>query len=312
MKKIILLCFIALFSLSAIAQRTRSMKSKTPPLKIGRSATQAKEEKKDSINIMLLAPPMIMATGVFHTPPKVYKLKITLMGIQCIASSDDDKKDDYGIQQHIYYKANGKFKKPESRNINKFDADCDELLDNGDMEKDMDDHILADIKAPNLRANFSEGANALLCGSYRKQIHAEQGRERNSNINNSMTFHISQAEYDDRSAEMKIHTTITEYNAPGLFGGNNNRTYNYDGRLQNVAIKDVLDILTGKKDIYPTKPYMDSGILKGTLLDHFDGNKLPLYQVDYKSNIILEGPIRGRGATDGNRAALWMRYELVD
>lgn len=312
MKKIILLCCIALFSLSVSGQRSNKAKSKQPPLKIERKTTPAKEETKESEKTHVLAPmPMIVAT-VVSTPQKVYKLKITLMGIQCIASSDGDKKDDYGIQQHIYYKANGKFKKPESRNINKFEADCDGQLDEGYMETQMEDHLMSNIQAPRLSSDASEGANALLCGSFYKQIHVDQGRARSSNINNSMTFHISQAEYDDSAAEMMIHTTVVEFNAPGVLGGNNNRTYNYDGKKKYVAIKDVLDILTGKREIYPTKPFMDSGVLKGTKLDHFDGTKMPLYQVDYKPKIILEGPLRARGATSGNKAALWMRFELVE
>lgn len=313
MKKIILLCFIAMVSLSVFGQRARTTKDKQTRLKIGQTATPAKEEKKSSEQTVILAqPPVVMLQGVVHTPPKVYKLKITLMGVQCIASSDGDKKDDYGIQQHIYYKANGKFKRPESRVINKFTADCDDQLDEGYMELQMEDRLLNNIQAPRLSYDVSEGANALLCGSFYNQIHVDQGRARSSNINNSMTFHISQAEYDDSRAEMMIHTTVVEFNEPGLLGGNNNRTYNYDGKKKYVAIKDVLDILTGKRDIYPTKPFMDSGVLKGTLLDHFEGTMMPLYQVDYKPKVILEGPLRARGATSGNKAALWMRFELVD
>ena len=57
---------------------------------------------------------------------------------------------------------------------------------------------------------------------------------------------------------------------------------------------------------------MDSGVLKGIKLDHFDGTKMPLYQIDYKPKIILEGPLRARGATAANKAALWMRFELMD
>ena len=313
MKNIILLCFIALFSLSVAGQSSKRTKGKRTPVKIGRKATPTKEEKKDSVNTIILAPPMIMAKGVVYKALKVYKLKITLMGIQCIASSDSDKKDDYGIQQHIYYKANSKIKRPVSKDIKKFKADCDDRIDDGNLYINGGDNLHGKAK----KDIVWEGANALLCGDYKNQIHVEQGRDRSSNINNSMTFHISQAEYDDSTAEMIINTTVTEYNSTLdrniiMFGSNNNRTYNYDGRKKDVAIKDVLDILTGKRDIYPTKPFMDSGVLKGIKLDHFDGTKMPLYQIDYKPKIILEGPLRARGATAANKAALWMRFELMD
>ena len=313
MKKIILLCFIALFTLSVFGQRSLRNKDKRIPVKIGRTVKPVKKEKKDTVKAVVVAPmPMRMATAVMATPAKTYKLKVTLMGIQCIASSDGNKTDNYGIQQHIFYTANGKIKRPVSKDINKFKADCDDDIDTGQMEQQKEaTTINLHTDTPKLRKS-TEGANALLCGSHSRQIHVKQGRARSTNINNSMTFHISQAEYDDRNAKMSINTTVTEFNAPGALGGNNNRTYNYDGRKKDVAIKDVLDILTGKIKINPTKIFMDSGVLKDTKLDHFDGITMPLYQLDYKSRVILEGPLRARGATAANKAALWMRFELVD
>ena len=228
MAKSILPRSLPLSSLSVSGQDTRRTKRKKIPPKIRLTETPVKNEKKDSAKTSTFGP-VFLATGspIISIRENKYKLKITLTGVQCIASTDRDKKDDYGIQQHIYYKANGKIKRPISKDIRTFKADCDDRIDNGNMYISGGDNLHGEA----IKDIVWEGANALLCGGHKNQIHVNQGKDRSLNINNSMTFLISQAEYDDRNAEMIINTTVTEYNSTldrniFLFGSNNNNTYN--------------------------------------------------------------------------------------
>lgn len=313
MKKSIVFCFIALISISVFGQDSRRTSNRRTSKEVKKTTAPKKKDEKDSISIMTM--PVIVSKVAIATPiQKTYKLKITLTDVQCIASSDSDEIDDYGIQQHIYYKANGKIKRPISKDIRKFKDNCDDRIDNGNMYISGGDNVHG--KA--IKDIVWEGANGLVCGDHKNQLHVKQGRSKRSlNVNNSMTFLITQAEYDDKNAEMIINTTVTEYNSTldrnaMLFGSNNNRTYNYDGKKVHVSIRDVLDALTGIRPLKTTKPFFDTTIASGMKFDNFEGFKLPLTKVDYDRKTILEGVLRARGATPANKAAIWLRFELVD
>lgn len=322
MRKSIIFCFIALISFSVLGQESRRDTHKRMSKDIKKTDKPKKEVPKDSA--IFMTAPMIMSNAVM-TLQKTYKLKITLTDVQCLASSDSDKIDDYGIQQHIFYKANGKIKRPISKDIRKFKDNCDDTIDEGALYLGE----LLKMNDSNLNSTW-KGANALLCGDYEHQLHVREGNgKRTLNVNNSMIFEITESEYKDENAEMIINTTVSEYNSlTNKIGGqiarklgtapdastfnNNNRTYNYDGKRIHVSIRDVLDALIGVRALKTTKPYFDSSIAKGIMFDNFDGFKLPLTQLDYDRKTILEGVLRARGATSGNKAALWMRFELVD
>ena len=217
----------------------------------------------------------------------ILKLKVTLSDIQCVVTADGDKVADYGIRQHVYYKANRKEKEPVSKRFNLHGGEC--ALGNDVYWLD---------------------ATALICGGSNKQLHVNEGNARNSNINNSVIFHITPEEYNDKNAEFILETWVKEYNGSGK-----DLVLNNDPPRTTVAIKDVLDILTGIKTLKEDSKFkLDGGIAKGIYFDYFDGMKLPLTQVKGTSKTILEGVIRARnrGSSLTDKAAVWVRFELMD
>jgi hypothetical protein len=216
----------------------------------------------------------------------ILKLKVTLTDIQCIVTADGDKVADYGVRQHVMYKAKGKEKMPASKNLTKHGGDC-----------------------PLGSDTYWVGSTALICGGSNKQIHVNQGNKRNANIDNSVIFHITPEEYNDKNAEFIINTWVKEYN-----GGSNDLVLNNDPSQVKVAIKDVLDILSGVKNLNTTGSYkLDNSIGRGHQFDFFDGMKMPLTKVN-STKPILEGVIRARnkGANLTDKAAVWVRFELID
>lgn len=217
----------------------------------------------------------------------VMKLKVTLSDIQCIVTADGDKVADYGIRQHVYYKANRKEKVAVNQNFNKHGGAC--ALGN-------------DI--------YWDGAISLMCGGPKNQLHVNEGNARMANINNSVEFHITPDEYNDKNAEFILETWVKEYNGSGK-----DLVLNNDPPRTTVAIRDVLDILSGIKKLDANSNFKaDGGIAKDIKFDYFDGMKLPLTQVKTGSKIILEGVIRARnrGSSLTDKAAVWVRFELMD
>ena len=217
----------------------------------------------------------------------ILKLKVTLTDIQCIVTADGDNIADYGIRQHVYYKANRKAKVPFSTNFTIHGGDC--ALGN-------------DV--------YWDYATALMCGGSKKQLHVTKGNSRMGNINNSVVYHITRDEYNDKNAEFILETWVKEYNGSG-----NDLVLNDDPSQSRVAIKDVLDILSGNKNLEATSLFKaDGGVAPGIKFDYFDGMKLPLTQVKGTSKIILEGVIRARnkGSKLTDKAAVWVRFELID
>ncbi|MEO6682083.1 MAG: thiol-activated cytolysin family protein, partial [Ginsengibacter sp.] len=216
----------------------------------------------------------------------ILKLKVTLTDIQCVVTADGDKTADYGIRQHLYYKANNNVKEVVSKSANKHGGSCP-------LGNDV----------------YWLDAISLMCGGSSKQLHVNEGNARMLNINNSVIFHITPEEYNDKNAEFILETWVKEYN-----GGSNDLVLNNDPPRVHVAIKDVLDILSGIKTLNANSSFKaDAGIAKGVEFDYFDGTKLPLSKVNSEKTI-LEGVIRARnkGAKLTDKAAVWVRFELMD
>lgn len=222
------------------------------------------------------------------TSSKNTKLKVTLLELQCDTSGDRDKVGDFGITQHVRYKARGgDWKTPVQTSINKFNNYCHP----GDINREWN------------------GSTALICGSSKNQIHVNESKKpkrRNLNINNSMVFEITPEEANDKQAVFEIDTWVKEYS-------NSDVVMNHDPRKTQVAIHDVLAILKGIKDINTTNTsaFFDGGVNESLKFYHFDGVSLPLRKV---GDNILEGVIRARnkGGSLNQKAFVWMRFELID
>src|SRR5690606_19911100 len=306
---------------------------RTPKKQPGRLDLRKKEEakkvkplsekpkvQKDAEAIQVLHTPMLQGTLVAvppKQPTKTYKLKITTTDIQCISSSDSDKIDDYEITQSIYYETKKGVKRPVKRTAS---AIRDGIGDNSSesMLKWLvaNDNSFSGQFSPGSEKhrNPVPGLNTLVRFEENKQLHVKQGNGRGiKNINNSMTFEITQEELDDKQAKMIIYTRVIEKSSSSLAIVEGFKSsdifYNYDGYERAVALTDVLRILTGKRKLNATIPYFETTIAKGIKFDDFDGMVLPLTRVDYPDKIILEGPIRARGKTAANKAAIWVRFE---
>jgi hypothetical protein len=219
---------------------------------------------------------------------KNMKLKVTLLELQCDTSGDSDDRGDFGITQHVRYKANGgNWKTPIKTTINKFRSTCDP----GDINRNW------------------TGSTALICGNTNNQIHVNESNEpmrRNPNINNSMVFEITPQEASDKNAVFEIDTWVKEYS-------NSDVVMNHDPRKTAVAIHDVIAILKGIKSIDNSNAsaYFDGGVNSSLKFYNFDGVSLPLRKV---GDNILEGPIRARnrGGDLNQKAFVWMRFEIID
>ena len=88
--------------------------------------------------------------------------------------------------------------------------------------------------------------------------------------------------------------------------------YDFEKDEIEVSIRDVLAVLTGKRKLSATQPYFDQDIAKGIRFDNFGGFKMFLTKVNDPDKIILEGPIRKRTNSGKEKAAVWMRFELVE
>lgn len=218
------------------------------------------------------------------------KLKVTLVQIQSATTQDKDNIADLGIVQHVRLEANGKVNKPIKQELNKF-------KENNKCELGGD-------------AGAWDGATALICGNQNRQIPVTVsktvGGNRSPNINNSVIFDITHQEANDKNAKFTIDTYVKEYSNPDI-------VMNYDPRKMEVAIHDVLAILSGIKTIKDDHSFFDGSVSRSLKFDNFNGLSLPLRNVGTGSEIILEGPIRARnkGSASNEKAFVWMRFELV-
>lgn len=218
-------------------------------------------------------------------PKQNFKLKVTLTDIQNINGRDGggDNPDDYAIQQYIAYEANGATKKYSQRDITIFPA-----RQNGPVQV----------------ANVS---NILISGDMQNQLHVREGNEptnRNRFINNSLVFDISYDEFNDPNAKFKIYTWLKEYtNGKDKVLANNTSI--------SVNIKEVLEVLSGARPLNESTPFFDTTIAKNVKFHNFGTGNIPLSNIQKSLNhLVLEGPIRI--GNPGEKAAVWLQFELVD
>jgi len=153
-------------------------------------------------------------------PEKNIRLKVTLTGIKCEQSRDNkgfgngDNPDDYGIQQWVNYKVNGKFKK-STKSERKIKVNYPYL-----KEKE--------------NTSTWKNRNIILLGNKENQIHILEGDKKT--INNSIVFDITPNEYADKRAVIRIHTWLKEYT------GSNDRII-ADDEYIDVKIDEVLAYL---------------------------------------------------------------------
>jgi hypothetical protein len=129
-------------------------------------------------------------------PQENVRLKVTLTKIGCEQGRDNkglfadgDNPDDYGIQQWMNYKVNGKFKKSTK----------------GERIIRVNKSLL---KA---KENISpwKNRNIIILGNIKNQIHIREGEKKR--INNSIVFNIKSKELADNRATFRIHTWLKEY-----------------------------------------------------------------------------------------------------
>lgn len=228
------------------------------------------------------------------------KLKITLFELQC-DTGDGGGKGDFGITQHVRYKANGEWKTPINTNYKKIPnrTNCYP----GDQN-----------------SKWAE-STPFICGNIDNQIYVDERKvpkNRDPNIINSVVYEISATEANDKQAVFEIDTWVKEYTSTnyGVTTSRNDIVMNKDSRIRQVAIHDVLASLKGLRTLKDTKAdggseFEDGGVDQTVYFDHFDGASLPLRNI---GNNVLEGPIRARnrGTSLDRKAFIWMRFELIE
>ncbi|MEO9023146.1 MAG: thiol-activated cytolysin family protein [Ginsengibacter sp.] len=222
-------------------------------------------------------------------PASTYTLKVTLTDIQCIKGRDGggSNPDDYAIQQHIVYKALGKDKKFVTRDIRKFPG----LIDKpGQVPGIINPLIYSDIS---------------------NQIHVKENtvvQQRNRTmINNSLVFDITLDELNDPKASFEIFTWVKEYT-----------TDDYGLRWDfllikesiKVKIKDVVEILQGRRNLVEKATFPDAEIGKGIKFHNFGSGFMHLANIQKTTPLVLEGPIIGNYPKNSG-AAVWVQFELI-
>ncbi|MDG4945249.1 thiol-activated cytolysin family protein [Weeksellaceae bacterium KMM 9713] len=227
-------------------------------------------------------------------PSKDLYLKVTLVELQNDMADGDDNEGDFGITQHVRYKANGQWKEElkDKTEFNKF-PNHKSCVRGGENDK-------------------PEGFIALICGGMNRQLHMHERKtpmNRKWNVDNSVIFKISPDEANDKHAVFEIDTWVKEYSGTDI-------VLNNDPRKTKVAIHDVLATLQGIRPLSKLKAYsLDNAVNRKLKFDYFGGNFLPLRESEYssKSNMKLEGPIRARNKGElKKKAFVWLQFELVD
>lgn len=218
----------------------------------------------------------------------VFKLKVTLTDIQCVNGRDGggSNPDDYAIQQYIVYKVKNVEKKHVSRDINKFPNRID-----------------LPGQVPNIK-------NMLINSDMNNQLHVREdakGRNRNM-INNSLVFNVTLNELNDNTASFKIYTWLKEYSTTTL--GSNNDKVLLNNEPIGVKIKDVIEILLGLRTLNPNATFPDLAIASGQKFHNFGAGNMHLANIQNITPVVLEGPIRA--GSPGQKAAVWVQFELID
>jgi thiol-activated cytolysin len=222
-------------------------------------------------------------------PKRDYKLKVTLVDLQCINGRDGggDNPDDYAIQQYIVYNANGttKIRDEKRSDINTIPSRKD-----------------GPVQVPGMK-------NVLISGDADHQLHVKQGNKsanRGNTINNSLVFNISHDEFTDPNAQFKIYTWLKEYT-------NGNDKVLANNIATPVKIKEVLEILSGTRTLNEMEKgtvFEDGQIATGTKFHSFGTGYLMLANIQKLQKMVLEGPIKL--GSQGQKAAAWISFELVD
>ncbi len=121
------------------------------------------------------------------------RLRISLTDLVNIQSRDSDKRDDYGLNQHVELRALGKSKRAVSNDIRKFRDQHDEPFY-------MDGVVML-------------AENRIINGNKARQIRVREDSHRSGNINNSLVFEITREEFEDPDARLSIYTWLKEYSA---------------------------------------------------------------------------------------------------
>lgn len=252
-----------------------------------KEANKAAEEIRNTPpkKTVIMAPlkPEVVAVAVI---PKKYKLKITATDAQTIKKSNKHKFEEYGIMQDISYVTQGRTKVPDEYIVKGSKRSPYQTPYNKKNRPELYELVHYNIFGP------------LKVGSY----------ERTSmNINSSFIYTISESELSDPEAKMTISTSLGEKSGSGGW-----LPFDYENNDIEVSIKDVLAILVGKRKLYATQPYFDKDVAKGISFDDFGGFKMNLTKVNIPDKTVLEGPIRKRTNSGKEKAAVWVRFELVE
>ena len=218
---------------------------------------------------------------------KDLKLKVTLTDLLCIDEIDNgDNPDDYGLQQSIYYKANGEEITASSTDYKNYipNSECNNVL--------------------------SYKNNLLVCGDrFNNQIHVEKSRTRTGNINNSIILTITPEQLNDPNAVCSIHTYLKEFTTKGVgvFSSEDDKVL-YNSRID-VKIQEVLAHLLNHSFENFTNSYYDNAIT--TRSDFYKyGTSGNVMWLAPGPNGSLEGPIRL--GSIGEKAATWINFEILN
>lgn len=253
-----------------------------------KEVNKAAEEIRNRPKVVILeANPFIQGTAF---TPKNYKLKVTLTDVQSIKTSHKRPLADiYNIKQKISYVVGGKSMIPVDGNLGRFKFTPEN-----------------ELTGPGRNPGQPTSNYYLLkTTSFSNYIRVSTFDRLSKNINASFIYSISESELTNPDARMIIHTALAEENYSTL-------QYDFEKNDTEVSIREVLAVLTGKRKLSATKPYFDQDIAKGIYFDDFGGFKMYLTKVNDPDKIILEGPIRRRTNSGKEKAAVWMRFELVE
>ena len=236
---------------------------------------------------ILTTPVFVQGVAVL---PKTYKLKITTTDVQSIKTSNKRPMQDiYNIKQKIAYVVGGKTMVPTDG-----------------IFKSYKFSPINELHGPGRHVGQGTQYYYLLqTSSFSNYIRVSTFDRLAKNINASFIYTISESELNNPDAKMIIHTSLSEENYSTL-------NFDFEENDIEVSIREVLAVLTGKRKLSATQPYFDHDIAKGIRFDDFGGFKMYLTKVNEPDKIILEGPIRRRTNSGKEKAAVWMRFELVE
>lgn len=243
------------------------------------------EEPKEEKKVEMVTYPIQVPV---HTTPiqkkeekknKTYKLKITVSDIICEETARRNKTAEYSLTVRSLFQRNNQIVKPKET------------------------------------SGTSSSSETSLVGQYSslKIIKSNPGHRISPSriLGDYVVYEISEEDLEKNDLQLRIHQIMIE--GEGLFG----HTFMlFEGDSPNVAVKDVVNTLLGRRNFNPAARYpYDNNIPEHIKFDLFDGFSLPLTKVNYITDkLVLEGPIRSRndGKKVKEKAFVWYRFELID